>query len=284
MGAERNATVNPETNADRELCFLMLEDEPTDAAIIEEALRESGFRFTARRVETRANFVDALKAFSPDLVLADYSLPAFDAHGALQVAHELAPHVPVIIVTGALPDERAVELLTEGARDYILKDRLSRLGPAVRRALKDAQAEAALARNERYFRKLIEDGSDAFFVLDAEGKLAYRSPSGTQLTGWTDAEVLGRNVAEFIFPEDVPLAKKAIADAILQPSVVSHVELRMLHRDGSVRVAEAIGKNLLHDPDVGGVVVTVRDISQRKDAEVSLHRAHQGPADAQRLQ
>src|SRR5438045_2995785 len=121
-----------------ELHILMLEDVPEEAEILQRELLKSGLEFVARRVQTRAAFAAALGEFAPDLVLADSRLPAFDGRSALQMVRQKDPLLPVIMVTGALGDEAAVELLIAGASDYVLKDRLARLAPAVRRALREA--------------------------------------------------------------------------------------------------------------------------------------------------
>jgi diguanylate cyclase len=131
---------------DRELKILMLEDVPEEAELVQRELQKAGLAFVVRRVQTKAAFAESLDEFAPDLVLADSKLPAFDGRLALQMIRQKDPLLPVIMVTGALGDEAAVELLLAGASDYVLKDRLARLAPAVRRALR----ETALSR-ERYF-------------------------------------------------------------------------------------------------------------------------------------
>jgi diguanylate cyclase (GGDEF)-like protein len=120
-----------------ELKILMLEDVPEEAELVQRELHKAGLEFVARRVQTRAAFAESLEQFAPDLVLADSKLPAFDGRVALQMVRQRDPLLPVIMVTGALGDEAAVELLIAGASDYVLKDRLARLGPAVQRALRE---------------------------------------------------------------------------------------------------------------------------------------------------
>ena len=142
---------------DHELRILMLEDAETDAEIIEEELREAGLVYSARRVESREDFIRGLEEFAPDIVLADYKLPAFDGLAAVRIVRERRPDVPVIIVTGTLGDELAVELLREGARDYVLKERLARLAPAVRRALEEARLEADKREAEQVLRKQLDE-------------------------------------------------------------------------------------------------------------------------------
>src|SRR5689334_4234937 len=121
-----------------ELKILMLEDVPEEAELVQRELHKAGLEFIAQRVHTRAAFIQALEQFVPDLILADSKLPTFDGRTALQLVRDRDPLLPVIMVTGAMGDEAAVELLMAGASDYVLKDRLARLAPAVRRALREA--------------------------------------------------------------------------------------------------------------------------------------------------
>ena len=138
---------------DEPLHILMLEDVATDADLIQRELEREGFTFEARRVTTEDAFTQALDAFDPDIVLADYSLPSFDGMAALELTQEKRPHVPVVFVSGAIGEERAIETLKQGATDYVLKDQLSRLGPAVRRALREAEERRARREAEEALRR-----------------------------------------------------------------------------------------------------------------------------------
>ncbi len=138
------------------LVILHLEDNEADAVLIRAALEEAGFECAIDRVDSRGAFFARLKTGGLDLILADHGLPGFDGIGALAIAHELCPDVPFIFVTGAMGEEIAIETLTHGATDYVLKHRMSRLAPAVRRALHEvarrtAQSglELALQRSRR---------------------------------------------------------------------------------------------------------------------------------------
>ncbi|HXK12591.1 MAG TPA: response regulator, partial [Vicinamibacteria bacterium] len=128
------------------LRVLILEDLPADAELAVRGLEAEGLVVTARRVETEADFVRELGEFRPDVVLADYKLPTFDGMSALRLARERAPWVPVIVVTGSLNEETAVECLKAGAADYVLKDHLGRLGSAVRSAVERRRAQESEAR------------------------------------------------------------------------------------------------------------------------------------------
>ena len=127
---------------DKELRILILEDMAADAELIRYELRRANIIFSSKCVETKETFLNALGDFAPDLILADYTLPSFDGLLALAFAQERCPEVPFIFVSGSLGEELAIETLKGGATDYVLKHRLSRLVPAVRRALGEAEARA----------------------------------------------------------------------------------------------------------------------------------------------
>lgn len=159
----------------KELCILILEDVPTDAELLKYELSEAGVHFIARCVATRSSFLKALDDFCPDLILSDYALPSFNGLAALKIARERCPEVPFIFVSGALGEELAIELLKQGATDYVLKNRLSRLVPAVSRALQELEernvrrmAEEALKQREQALElksRSLEEANTALKVL-----------------------------------------------------------------------------------------------------------------------
>jgi diguanylate cyclase (GGDEF)-like protein/PAS domain S-box-containing protein len=127
----------------------MLEDMPADAELCEYELRQAGLEFSAQRVYTQKGFEEALSAFSPDLIISDFSMPgAFDGLHALDIAHERVPDTPFVFVSGTIGEERAVEAMKRGATDYVLKDRLHRLAPVIKRALKEHAERTALRETE----------------------------------------------------------------------------------------------------------------------------------------
>jgi len=136
--------------------ILMLEDVATDAELIRAELEQEDLVFESKRVTSRDGFALALEAEAPDLILTDYNLPAFDGMEALEMALEARPDVPVVFVSGAIGEERAIETMRQGATDYVLKDRLSRLGPAVKRALREAEERRARRRAEDALRRANE--------------------------------------------------------------------------------------------------------------------------------
>ena len=148
---------------DKELRILMLEDNPADAELEKYELERGGLEFVARHVETEDSFRKELVDFRPDLILSDYELPTFDGISALIIAQSTSPDVPFIFVTGKMGEETAIDMLHRGATDYVLKDRLSRLLPAVTRALDEVEeqirrreAEEGLRNSEAELRKRAE--------------------------------------------------------------------------------------------------------------------------------
>src|ERR1051326_2198133 len=134
--------------ADDPLDILLLEDTDTDAELVERALHRGNLSFTIRRVDNERGFVHELGEKVPDVVLADYRLPTFDGLSALRLVRDRYPDMPFLIVSGTLGDEKAVEVLKLGATDYVLKDRLSRLVPAILRAREEIAGRLARQRAE----------------------------------------------------------------------------------------------------------------------------------------
>jgi signal transduction histidine kinase len=137
----------------KEIRILMLEDDAADAELTRFALRKGGLHFTLARAETREEYITEIERHLPELILSDYSLPGFDGHAALELARQLCPETPFIFVTGTMGEEVAIETLKSGATDYVLKTRLSRLIPAVHRALRETQERSQRRRAEEQLRE-----------------------------------------------------------------------------------------------------------------------------------
>jgi len=145
----------------------MLEDDSADAELTRFALRKGGLHFSLNRVETKEDYLKEIKQDTPDLILSDYSLPGFDGHAALEIAREKCPQTPFIFVTGTMGEEVAIETLKSGATDYVLKTRLSRLIPAVHRALRESQERAHRRRAEEQLRESHERLRELSFYLQS---------------------------------------------------------------------------------------------------------------------
>src|SRR5882672_1763922 len=167
------------------LRILHLEDNPTDAELIQAILETEGIICDVTRVDTQADFFASIEQGGFDLILTDYTLPSFDGLSALKIALEKSPDVPFIFVSGTLGEEVAVEALKIGATDYILKQRLSRIVPSVHRALREAKergerkrAEASLSEEKRLL-EMIAKGNALSMILDALCRLVEEVSKGS---------------------------------------------------------------------------------------------------------
>jgi DNA-binding NtrC family response regulator len=135
-------------SAGRSARILILEDEAWDANLAQRLLVEAGLNLVAVVVDSKASFIEQMATFQPDIILSDYYLPGFSGREALKIAQELYPDIPFIIWSGVLGDEAAVELIKQGATDYVLKDRPARLPSVILRALAEVEQRARLAHLE----------------------------------------------------------------------------------------------------------------------------------------
>lgn len=129
--------------------ILFVEDLPTDVILAERELRKNEMVFTSRRVDTGEGLKIALQGFNPDIVVSDYSMPAFDGMSALRIVKEFDPDIPFLVLTGSMNEEVAVECMKAGACDYVIKEHLSRLAYAIQVAIERKQLEASKKAQEK---------------------------------------------------------------------------------------------------------------------------------------
>ncbi|HEX8378566.1 MAG TPA: PAS domain S-box protein [Pedobacter sp.] len=226
-------------------------------------------------IETRQEFLKALEEFLPDIILSDHSLPSFNSHEALEIIRETGKRTPFILITGTISEEFAVDVLKKGADDYILKDRLERLPNAIENALKKYQLETErqnhlfeLTKNERYYRALIENGSDALVILDVEGNPTYASPSIQRVLGYTPTDCTGLKLNDILHADDTSLVNQYLFDCLQKPGIpIENNIARVKHKNGNWIWLEATFTNMLHDPIINGIVNNFKDITDRILAE-----------------
>ena len=196
----------PTLVATRSLRVLIVEDKPLDADLVVSELEHSGFAVSVlARVETAEDFVRELGQ-DPDVILCDYTMPHFSAPEALQLLHDRGREIPFIIVTGSIGEETAVAAIKSGADDYLLKDRLARLGAAVSQAIEEKQLRAAHDRVEEHLRQsefkyrcLFEHLPDAACLCDsATAKIIDVNQRGEHLLGLDRAAILGTRLGRFV--------------------------------------------------------------------------------------
>lgn len=234
----------------------MVEDSLQDARLIEHALKKGGIAFETTRVQTKDDFYSALEEFKPDIILSDYQLPSFDGISALAVAVIESPDIPFIFVSGAIGEELAIETLKGGATDYVHKDRLTQLVPAVNRALEETREKRARHRAEEGLRQTLTKLQK---VLDQTvNALATVSEIRDPYTAGHQRRVsmLASEIArEFGLPKDIvegihvagglhDIGKIAVpAEILTKPTQLIEIEFEL------VKTHSAVGHEVLKDID-----------------------------------
>ncbi|MDO8670204.1 MAG: PAS domain S-box protein, partial [Dehalococcoidia bacterium] len=261
------------------LGVLIIEDRPQDAELMAHELVLAGFEPKWQRVESAADFLARLDS-TIDLILADYSLPQFDAMQALQLMQSQSFDIPFIIVSALISEETAVLAMKQGATDYLLKDRLARLGPAVARALEQRDlrrdkrlAEAALRESERRHRELVEALPQSVFEIDEHGFIIFANRSGLEAFGYTQEDlVLDLNFRQAVSPNSVRKAEERFQRR-LAGADIGEDEYEFLRKDGSVFPGVLYGRTILRQGKIAGMSGFIVDISERKRAEDAVRAA-----------
>lgn len=181
--------------------LLIVEDNDDDVLLVVRQLKKDGFEVQYVRVQGAGDFRAALNSQNFNLVLSDYALPNFNGFQALEIFNEINPEIPFIIVSGTIGEELAVEAMKKGAHDYLMKDKLNRLAPAVRRELKEARIriekkknDQALIESEKKYRQLVESSPDAIIVVE-NGNIEFVNNQTLKLFEAVDFnEIIGKKI------------------------------------------------------------------------------------------
>jgi len=262
--------------------ILLVEDVERDAELALRELKRAGLIFQSRRVETESAFRRELGDFKPDIIVSDFSMPRFSGRAALTITRESEAEIPFIFLSGTIGEDVAVEAMRVGANDYVMKNNLARLGPAIERELREAEgrrrgklAEAALQDSEVKYRDLIGQASDGIFVTDREGNFLLVNPSYCEMLGYSEAELLGLNVAD-TYPEGERASlEKRLADL---PKVKARLFERVMRRKDGICFPVEINIRHLASGTHQGIA---RDITERKVAQQALAASEAGLRRAQ---
>ena len=244
--------------------------------MVQAVLGAEGLRAELKYAQTRDEFARALEVGGWDLILSDYALPDFDGLAALAMARERYLDIPFLFISAVMGEGQAIESLKSGATDCVLKNRLDRLGPAVRRAVLESknrvqrlEAELKLRQSEQMLRQITENVTDLVAVLDLDGRRLYNSPSYKHVLGDPSAPPGSDSFAE-IHPEDKERVQRAFTETV-QSGRGQRAEFRFLLKDGSVRFIESQGSVVC---DAQGqpvnVIVVSRDITGRRQADEQI--------------
>jgi two-component system cell cycle sensor histidine kinase/response regulator CckA len=264
----------------RALQVLIVEDSEDDATLLLRELRRAGFEPVHERVDTAAAMAAALKERSWDIVISDYAMPEFSGPAALRLVKEGGHDVPVIMVSGAIGEDTAVETMKAGAADYLTKNNLTRLGAAVERELMESESrrqrrrtEEALHESEALFRTLSTSSPLGVFMTDPDGRCTYVNPRYRAIVGLSLMESMGDGWLRCIHPEDRERVR-AQWTAFVHGGAEYAPECRIQPPHGEPRWVQARAAEMRgEDGKLIGYVGTVADITERKRGEQALREA-----------
>lgn len=252
--------------------ILIVEDKPDDADLAKHEIRRILNDCEFQVVETRDEFVLGLERFQPDVVLSDYTLPHFDGMQALKLTLQYAPLTPLIIWTGSISEDAAVECVKGGANNYILKDNLKRLGPATLHALEERELLAAHKQAEQKYQSIFENSMEGIFQSSPEGRYLSLNPAMARLYGYASPKEMIESIQNIATQIYVEPEKRALFVSLLESqNNVENFEAMNYRKDGSI-IWTSTSARMVRDQD-GKILYYegfLQDISQRKRVEEDL--------------
>jgi two-component system sensor histidine kinase UhpB len=260
----------------KKLTVLIVEDNESDAILNVRQLQKEGYEIYYERVETGSEFRALLQKRSWDVILADYNLPRFDAPAALSILHETGLDIPFIIISGAIGEDKAVEMMKAGAHDYFMKEKLARLVTAIERETREAASRKAQKKSEIQYRNLFEAANDAIFII-SDGKIVECNHMAVSMFGCSVKEdLIGHHSWKFspFLQPDQKESRKKQRRFIQQALLGNPMRFQWTHvtKSGSPFDCDV---SLNQVELEGGKVVQfiIRDITERKRAEQSLRES-----------
>ncbi len=265
-----------------QLKLLCLEDNFNDAELIFEVLIEAGYKIQQDLTSKENEFESLLRINQYDIILSDFKLPGFDAFGALKLCKVMCPDIPFICVSGSIGEETAIELLKQGAVDYILKDRLARLPFAIKRAMEEAkeketikEVEKELTESEKRYRTLYENAKIGLYRTTPDGKILLANKTLIRMLGYQSFEELAlKDLNKNGFSSGYK--RKIFTDRIEIEGEVNDFESEWLCKDGTaIFVRESA--QVIRDSD-GKIIYydgIVENITEKKRAEEALKKSEE---------
>ena len=259
--------------------ILHLEDSLNDSEIIQSLINEGGFEYEYILVDNEEDFIVAIENQSIDIILSDFSLPDYNGTQALKIARIKNDQIPFIFVSGAMGEDRAIDAMLNGATDYVLKNKLERLVPAITRALNEQKLEtdrslavAELRESEERFKAIFNDAPMGISLVDSlSGKIYNVNPMFAEIAGRTIAEMTNINWMSITHPDDIQMDLNNMAKLLAGEINGYRMEKRYIHPDGSfVWINMTVSQILYKDKSHPRHLCMMEDITERKRAEQEL--------------
>jgi hypothetical protein len=269
------------------LRVLLAEDSVSDAKLVTHVIERAGHEVVLLRVDTAADMAAALASESWDVVISDWSMPSFGAIEALTTLKQSGLDIPFIIVSGTIGEETAVEAMRAGAQDFLLKDRLARLVPAIERELREREsreserrAVEALRQSERRFARLAESGIVGIATADLAGHIVDANEAYLRLIGRTRADLDAGLTWAHVNPPELGWRDAITLECLRSTGVAGPWEQEILHRDGT-RIPVLVGVAML---GANESISFIADLTERKRAESKLRESEAHLRQAQKLE
>jgi two-component system sensor histidine kinase UhpB len=252
---------------DKNLKILHLEDLPTDAELVKRELSKGRIKFEILVVDNKNDFIKSLREFSPDIILSDHNLPSLNSLNVFKILKDAGINIPVILVTAAMSEEFAVDVMKGGAVDYILKDRLQRLPAAVRSTLEKSRLEnerqkflAEIIESEARLKETEELAHIGSWQSDLINRTTHWSEETYRILGYEPEEITPsfENLVKSVHPEDKEYVKRITADVLIGLKS-RKFNFRIIGKDGSIK---HIRSELLIERNVDGLPVKITGFNQ----------------------
>jgi diguanylate cyclase (GGDEF)-like protein/PAS domain S-box-containing protein len=260
------------------LRVLVVEDSEDDVTLLIRTLHKGGYEPTWEQVETAATMSAALEDEAWDLVISDYVLPQFSALDALQLLRERQLDLPFFVVSGHISEETAAAAMKAGARDYLMKNNLTRLVPAIERELRDARDRHVRREDTNHFRTLLENSLDLIIVLSTDGIIQYTSRSSERMLGYPSDTLAGESIFTYVHEEDADAVRDTLAQTFAQPGISDTIKFRLRSATEEWHVLEASSITLPEKGQPLRAIVNARDVTEHEAQSAALK--HQSLHDA----
>ena len=258
------------------LSVIIIEDSQIDAELNVRLLRAAGYDVTFRRVESPKEMTEVIALEPWDLILSDFSMPKFSVQEALEIYNAYGADIPFIVISGAIGEEKAVQLIKAGVHDYLLKDNMTRFTSVVERELREAhirrelgKISTALAISEDKFKSYIENAPDGVFVTDETGKYIDVNEAACRITGYSKDELLNMSISD-ILPEE-SLEEGLFHFKNVVETGTSKGDLLYKHKNGTKRWWTVEAVKLGETRFLG----FTKDITDRKNAIFEVQQARE---------